>query len=117
MHRCLQISEILDDIVEKIFQPIYDCKWHCPRPRGRRDLRDVLAVALVSKAFCEPALDALWTFQHSLLFLVKTFPPDLWFETNDSSETLVRFFDSHSPTSTHVPSKQDVSTTPYPIGF
>jgi hypothetical protein len=61
-------------------------------------------------------LDALWTFQHSLSYLVKTFPPDLWFEIEDS-ETLVSFIDSHSPTFTQVVSQQDVSTTPYPTGF
>jgi hypothetical protein len=53
-------------------------------------LCDLLAIALVSKNFCEPALDVLWGFQDSLLLLMKTFPPDLWIEEGNA-KTLVSF--------------------------
>jgi hypothetical protein len=40
-------------------------------------------LALVCQIFHEPARDALWRFQRSFVTLVKTFPEDLWDETED----------------------------------
>jgi hypothetical protein len=68
MHLCLQITEILTQILDS-----YD-----NNTQGKNTL---LQLALVSKAFHEPALDSLWKFQLSFLILVKTFPSDLWEET------------------------------------
>jgi len=68
MHLCLQITEILTLILDS-----YD--------DYRPDKNTLLQLALVCKAFHEPALDALWKFQKSFLILVKTFPRDLWEET------------------------------------
>jgi hypothetical protein len=76
MHDCLQITEILANIFDS-----YD--------DDKRSRNTLLHLALVCKIFHEPALDALWRFQWSLLTLVKTFPRDLWDETVDP-ETLVR---------------------------
>jgi hypothetical protein len=53
-------------------------------------LRDILAFALVSKVFSEPALDELWRVQDSLLVLIKTFPSDSWVE-DGNPKTLVNF--------------------------
>lgn len=99
MHRCLQIHEILHNVLDNIALAA--------------SLRDLFSVALVSKAFNEPALDALWAFQDSLLLLIKTFPADLWIESGDPKK-LVGFvfclqFNSYSC------SKQDFSTTSYQI--
>jgi hypothetical protein len=63
MHRCLQICEIIHIILDNML-PFPYC--------------DLLSVALVSKSLHEPALDLLWSFQHSLLRLLKTFPQDIW---------------------------------------
>jgi F-box-like len=65
MHRCLQITEILTLILD-----CYDD--YAP------DKNTLLQLALVCKAFHEPALDALWKFQQSFMILVMTFPRDLW---------------------------------------
>jgi hypothetical protein len=87
MHRCLQIPELLHNILESFSTPRIE-SWRFPHFRNL--LRDLLAIALVSKAFCEPALDVLWSFQGSLPVLIKTFPRDLWTEDEDTM-TLVSF--------------------------
>jgi hypothetical protein len=88
MHRCLQIPELLYNILENFSVPPPFEYWHYPR---FRDLsRDLLAIALVSKTFCEPALDVLWSHQDSLPLLIKTFPRDLWTENGDPKK-LVSF--------------------------
>ena len=66
MHHCLEITEILKTIFNNIGFP------------GSR--RDLYALALVSKAFHEPALDVLWESQTSILPLIKTFPVEVWKE-------------------------------------
>jgi hypothetical protein len=79
MHRCLQISEIVYNIVDML-----DCNGFKTTP-GRNDL---LALATVSKMFTEPALDWLWAGQDSLLTLIKTLPRDLW-EQSGKGKVLV----------------------------
>jgi hypothetical protein len=74
MHHCLEITEILYNI----FNSFDIFASHS----------NFLSLALVSKAFYEPALDVLWKFQGSLLPLIKTFPADVWEEEGDPS-TLV----------------------------
>jgi hypothetical protein len=74
MHHCLEITEILYNI----FNSFEVFASHS----------NFLSLALVSKAFHEPALDVLWKFQRSLLPLIKTFPADVWEEEGDPS-TLV----------------------------
>ena len=76
MHRCLLISEILRIVLENV--------------SSLQPAADLLAIALVSKNFCELALDELWTFQSSLTLLIKTLPPDLWTE-DGVSRKLVGF--------------------------
>lgn len=71
MHVCLQIEEILNNIF----------KTYTDNKDGKTTL---LHLALVCKTFHEPALDALWVFQRSLLPLLKTFPADVWEETGIS---------------------------------
>jgi hypothetical protein len=68
MHRCLQISEILGHI----------CRYLYPQwiVKGRRV--DLLAFALVCKAFLEPSLGVLWETDGSFARLIKTFPTDAW---------------------------------------
>jgi hypothetical protein len=83
MHRCFQIPELLYNILENVSnsKPEDPPYW---TGLGCQNIRDLLAVALVSKAFCEAALDALWSFQDSLPVLIKTFPRDLWTEDRNS---------------------------------
>lgn len=70
MHLCLQITEIL----VKIFA-IYD--------DDKEGIKTLYSLTLVCKALHEPARDALWRFQRSLVSLVKIFPEDVWVEMED----------------------------------
>jgi F-box-like len=70
MHLCLKIAEILT----KIFSS-YD--------GDKESIKSLYSLALVCQIFHEPARDALWRFQRSFVTLVKTFPEDLWDETED----------------------------------
>jgi hypothetical protein len=70
MHPCLQIAEILT----KIFASYDDDK---------ESIKTLYSLALACKIFHEPALNALWRFQRSFVTLVKTFPKDLWVETEN----------------------------------
>lgn len=78
MHHCLEIAEILKIIFNNFSES--NIVHH---------RRSLYALALVSKAFHEPALDILWRSQESILRLIKTFPVEVWEETGDPL-TLVR---------------------------
>jgi hypothetical protein len=70
MHRCLQIPEILGNICRYLYLlPQWIIK-------GRK--LDLLAFALVCKAFLEPSLGILWESDGSFTRLIKTFPTDAW---------------------------------------
>jgi hypothetical protein len=69
MHLCLQIAEILT----KIFSS-YD--------GDKESIKSLYSLALVCQIFHEPARDAL-EIQRSFVTLVKTFPEDLWDDTED----------------------------------
>jgi len=70
MHLCLQITEIL----VKIFALYRDDK---------ESIRTLYSLVLVCKTLHEPARDALWRFQQSLVSLVKMFPEDVWVEMEE----------------------------------
>lgn len=71
MHHCLQIPEILENICRYLKLPprrIIVKGWGV----------DLLAFALVCKAFLEPSLNVLWESDGSFARLIKTFPTDAW---------------------------------------
>ena len=77
MHQCLHIAEIVANVCEQIREvtchdstrPVVMFYQETPRST-------LLALALTSKSFLEPALDTLWKFQDSLLPILKTLPSD-----------------------------------------
>jgi hypothetical protein len=77
MHRALEILEIIEMICGHLPQP-------SANPYLRLDehdlpmARSLAALARTSKNFQNPALDALWRVQHTLLNLLKCMPSDLW---------------------------------------
>ncbi|KIM84932.1 hypothetical protein PILCRDRAFT_87278 [Piloderma croceum F 1598] len=71
MHHCLEITEILKTIFNNF-------GFSASR-------RDLYALALVSKAFHEPALDVLWELQDCILPLIKTFPVEVWEQSGNPS--------------------------------
>ncbi|KAJ7616493.1 hypothetical protein FB45DRAFT_1063933 [Roridomyces roridus] len=73
MHRALQIDEILRCICVQIAD--VDGPPALEYAPGRGDLSRLARTCTV---FVEPALDSLWTFQDTLLNLLRTMPSDLW---------------------------------------
>ncbi|KAI0045274.1 hypothetical protein FA95DRAFT_135586 [Auriscalpium vulgare] len=76
MHRCLQISEILHEVVEYL-------------AADSRHKGTLANLACTSKLFLEPALDALWRDLDDLYPLVDCFPEDVldaWSHPNYSSD-------------------------------
>lgn len=69
MHRCLEIPEILSLICYELSGPSQ------LTPQSQASL---IALARTSQNFKEPALDALWRYQTSLIPLVKCLPEDSW---------------------------------------
>jgi hypothetical protein len=94
MHRCLQIPELLRHVLQNFSALALNLEYWQYDPR----LRDLHAIALVSKDFCEPALDVLWSLQDSLVVLINTFPRDLWTE-NGNPKKLVSFVFCQQPNS------------------
>ena len=75
MHPCLQVQEILANVFSHIsvgnqseLQEVYTV--------FRSSNSTLLRLATTCRAFSSPALDALWSFQPSLFFLMKLLPPD-----------------------------------------
>jgi hypothetical protein len=54
--------------------------------------RDLLSVALTSRAFCEPALDGLWREITSFDPIIACLPDDLWIREESETTVLVRRF-------------------------
>jgi hypothetical protein len=72
MHRALLVEDIFKSLVEQM-TPEPKIFWHIYNESARQDL---LAIALVSKAFSTFALDALWAYLDSLWPLIKLLPND-----------------------------------------
>jgi hypothetical protein len=94
MHQCLHIAEIVANVCEHAgeVEDVYACHdpgWNnlsreapCPT---------LLALALTSKSFFEPALDSLWKFQGSFVPILKTLPSDSWKDEGGHSPKLVSY--------------------------
>jgi hypothetical protein len=82
MHHCLEITEILKTVFNNF-------SFSASR-------RDLYALALVSKAFHEPALDVLWELQTCILPLIKIFPVEVWEESGNPSVSMLNFWCSES---------------------
>ncbi|KAG1722106.1 hypothetical protein EDB19DRAFT_1769492, partial [Suillus lakei] len=86
MHRCLRVTEILEiiirfvlneDFIDPIFDPSiiqYSAPAFLPYPFGQRC---VLHLALTCRAFCEPALEILWSHLRSPWPLVRSLSDEL----------------------------------------
>ncbi|KAF7973486.1 hypothetical protein HWV62_15100 [Athelia sp. TMB] len=68
MHRCLMISEIVMNIAKEIGED----------GDGYEPWNTLAKLARTCRVFSEPALDALWRVQGSLLPVLRTMPTDLW---------------------------------------
>lgn len=78
MHRCLEVAEILATIIDyvKVLPHIAPFDGgYTPFTEGNHHL---LQLAVTCRAFSEPALNALWRTQKSLLPLIETLPEDAW---------------------------------------
>lgn len=80
MHRALQISEVYQNILDSF-------RAGSPRKKLRHGL---LCLALVCKAFHEPALDLLWTEIFRFEILLGTFPEDVWDGTEKKVSLMIR---------------------------
>jgi len=82
MHPCLQVQEILGSIFSHISagnQPRTQSsvdEYMLRRPGSKFGLSTLLGLATTCRAFSSPALNALWSFQPSLFFLMKLLPLD-----------------------------------------
>ncbi|KAJ7624435.1 hypothetical protein FB45DRAFT_1060740 [Roridomyces roridus] len=73
MHHALQIDEIVRCIC---VQMAYGDGP--PVPQYPRRCGDLARLARTCTTFVDPALDSLWSFQGTLLHLLRTMPGDLW---------------------------------------
>ncbi|KAI0919402.1 hypothetical protein AcV7_006150 [Taiwanofungus camphoratus] len=73
MHRCLLVAEIVDSIIEYVRAGPPKDHWPIP---GYCSAASVVALALTSRSFSEPALNILWRTQSHLANLVRTLPDD-----------------------------------------
>lgn len=72
MHRAFRVEDVLKSFIERMApEPVPT--WRMYNKSARQDL---LAMALVSKAFSTFALDALWAYIYSLWPLIKLLPND-----------------------------------------
>lgn len=85
MHQCLQIAEVIDLIIENVFQKPHNIP---STPR-----RSMLSTALTCKAFLNPALDRLWRDSDLRDFrqIISCLPDDL-FERDVSKHTYLEGF-------------------------
>jgi hypothetical protein len=95
MHPCLEVQEILANIISHI-----ELKHEDGEPEAATGWHDVLNLALTCKAFLEPALDGLWHTQPSLFSLLQTLPEDAFYvekrpSGNWSLPTIVRNHSLH----------------------
>ncbi|KAJ3553852.1 hypothetical protein NM688_g3399 [Phlebia brevispora] len=82
MHRALYIAEIAEGIAKACLWGCYDLESNLQDAEGRATL---YALARTCRALEEPALDALWSYQHGLVNLIRTMPPHLWKEEQTRS--------------------------------
>lgn len=81
MHRCLEIQEIVSLVCQQL---------SAENTRTVSNNGSLAALAMTCRDFQEPALDALWYQQTSLIPLVKCFPSDSWeLRDEDGVATLV----------------------------
>lgn len=80
MYKCLEISEILEVIIDHVFMS----------SEGMEGMRAVVALALTCRDFLDPALNRLWHTQESLDPLIRTLPPTAWAFYGKSVVTIVR---------------------------
>lgn len=74
MHRTLRIPELVQIIVSHLECHHYWYGFPVPTDITKHTL---LSLALTCKDFVEPALDALWCFQHGPILLLNLLPDDL----------------------------------------
>ncbi|KAJ7616500.1 hypothetical protein FB45DRAFT_801320 [Roridomyces roridus] len=79
MHRALQIDEIVGIICAQTARA-GPSDWWAGLPTQQYPSRcgDLARLARTCTAFLDPALDALWGFQGTLLHLLRAMPSDLW---------------------------------------
>ena len=78
MHACLNVDEILRPIAYELV--------------GSDGNGSAVALACCRKSFEDPVLDALWETQDRLLPLLKTFPGDVWNDSEYTVSTATTFF-------------------------
>ena len=77
MHRCLLINELVARIAQACVPDILNASTADDR---KPDRRTVYALARTCRAFHEPALDVIWSYQYGLDHLLACMPDDLWEE-------------------------------------
>ncbi|KAF8139346.1 hypothetical protein K438DRAFT_1785764 [Mycena galopus ATCC 62051] len=87
MDQKLYMPDILDQICAHI-GPMDD--EYASEVRGH-----LAALARTCKTFQDPALDALWRFQYSLVPALRCFPDDLWKRSDNARHTFVVNFQVH----------------------
>lgn len=73
MHRCLEVQELFQEIVEYVLE-----EPSTVQPGD--DRKSVANVALACRAFYGGATDVLWSNLDNLFPLIKCMPKDLWEE-------------------------------------
>ncbi|KAJ7110701.1 hypothetical protein C8R43DRAFT_1139272 [Mycena crocata] len=79
MHRCLQISEVVQAICDQTSR------------------RNLVSLARTCQALRDTALDAIWHTQKSLLPLVKCLPPHIWEEVLEKKGRTLRLLEPITP--------------------
>ncbi|KAJ7184811.1 hypothetical protein C8R46DRAFT_466968 [Mycena filopes] len=83
MERTLRIPEILCAVFE-YFDP-------SDFASGKTSAKTLAALARTCKAFQDPALDVLWTFQVDLVPALRLFPQDLWDRRSQGNSNVLKF--------------------------
>ncbi|KAJ7148315.1 hypothetical protein C8R46DRAFT_1199182 [Mycena filopes] len=83
MERTLRIPEILCAVFE-YFDP-------SDFASGKTSAKTLAALARTCKAFQDPALDVLWTFQVDLVPALRLFPEDLWDRRSQGNSNVLKF--------------------------
>ncbi|KIP11148.1 hypothetical protein PHLGIDRAFT_157377 [Phlebiopsis gigantea 11061_1 CR5-6] len=73
MHRCLEIQDIVLEVIERLAPPASERLYH-PQ-KFSRELGALAAMSRTCRAFYEPCMDALWKVQNSLAGIVRCLPP------------------------------------------
>lgn len=100
MHHCLQIQEIVADIVDYAYntpnsgpRPVSEFEKREPGNYAspNHDTKTILSFALTCRAFIEPSFDALWSSQVSLIPLLSCFPSALRREGYECVGTIAQY--------------------------